>query len=42
MCAYNVSGHGIGCQAIHTPYTMYICDPFWENLPKHAETTIEI
>ena len=20
MCAYNVSGHGIGCQAVGTPY----------------------
>ena len=20
MCAHNASGHGIGCQAAHTPY----------------------
>ena len=24
MCTHNASGHGIGCQAIHTPYILYI------------------
>ena len=24
MCAHNASGHGIGCQAIRTPYILYI------------------
>ena len=24
MCTHNVSGHGIGCQAVNTPYIYYI------------------
>ena len=24
MCALDASGHGIGCQVVHTPYTVYI------------------
>ena len=35
MCAHNVSGHGIGCQAIGTPY-IYICDRLWEKGALHA------
>ena len=25
MCAHDVSGHGIGCQAVHTHIYIYIC-----------------
>ena len=24
MCVHNVSGHSISCQAVHTPYILYI------------------
>ena len=26
MCAQNINGYGIGCQAIHRPYIIYMCE----------------
>ena len=35
MCAHNASGHGIGCQAVRTPY-IYIYIYIVTNIQAHA------